>query len=178
MSDLARPDANARRVAPPLDPVDRRILSCLGANARLSARSIARELGVSAGLVLDRIQRLEDQGVILGYRVEVNHEAAGFAVNAFAWMQIDAAADVDATLDFCMTIPEVQVVNWTTGEFQLFLTMRVRDHAHLQELLLTKLRTVPGCLRANTFIGLAHRRRVGGQFAFTWKDNANKGDNA
>ncbi len=170
--------AAAPRAILPLDPVDRRILSCLGANARVSARSIARELGVSVGLVLDRMQRLEDQGVILGYRVEVNHEAAGFAVNAFVWMQIDGQADVDATLDHCMSIPEVQVANWTTGEYQLFLTIRVRDFKHLQDLLLARLRAVPGCLRINTSVGLAHRRRAGGQYAFTWKDNESKGDEA
>jgi DNA-binding Lrp family transcriptional regulator len=155
----------------PLDPTDRKILSCLGRNAKMSARSVARELGVSNGLILDRIERLEKERVILGYRVEVDHEAAGFGVNGFVWMQLDAQADVDKTFDYCLKIPEVEVVNWTTGEYQLFLTVRVRDYAHLQEVMLTSLRAVPHCLRMNTAIGLAHRRRVGGQYAFTWKDS-------
>lgn len=154
-----------------LDPIDRRILSSLAANAKKSARSIARELGVSAGLVLDRIQRLEDRGVILGYRVEVDHTAAGFGVTAFVLMEMAPQADVDATLDACLAIPEVEVANWTTGAYQLYLTMRVRDHAHLQDLLLHRLRGVPHCLRVQTSLGLAHRRRVGGQYAFTWKED-------
>jgi len=160
----------------PLDPMDRQILSLLGANAKLSARAIARELGVSAGLVLDRIQRLEAQQVILGYRVEVNHEAAGFGVNAFVWMQMDPRVDADEALDFCLGIPEVEVANWTTGEYPLFLTLRVRNYRHLQTVMLTRLRAVPGCTRMNTAIGLAHRRRVGGQYAFTWKDNTGEDD--
>ncbi|GAA4326048.1 hypothetical protein GCM10023144_09010 [Pigmentiphaga soli] len=129
-------------------------------------------MGVSAGQVIDRIKRLEENGVIQGYRVEVNHEVAGFGVNAFVWIEIDIRQDVDATLDYCMAIPEVEVANWTTGEFQLFLTVRVRDHAHLRKLLLTSLRGVPGSLRQSTVVGLAHRRRVGGQYAFTWKDDS------
>lgn len=169
MSDPAPPEP-ARNGGAGLDPMDRRILSSLGANAKKSARSIARELGVSAGLVLDRIQRLEEQGVILGYRVEVNHQAAGFGVNAFVTMQMDAQADPEASLEFCLGIPEVEVANWTTGEYQLYLTVRVLDYAHLQDLLLNRLRGVPHCLRINTALGLAHRRRVGGQYAFTWKD--------
>lgn len=156
---------------PVLDQVDRRILTLLARNARMSARAIAREMDVSAGLVLDRIERLESQGVILGYSVEVDHEAAGFGVNAFVWIQMDPAAGVEATLDHCMTIPEVEIVNWTTGEYCLFLTVRVRDYAHLQQTMLTRLRTIPGCLRMNTAVGLAHRRRVGGQYTFTWKQS-------
>lgn len=169
MADGTLP-GEARVAGVELDAMDRKILSCLGNNARMSARSIARELDVSAGQVLDRIQRLEERGVILGYRVEVNHEAAGFAVNGFVWMQMDAHADVDQSLNYCLAIPEVEVANWTTGEYQLFLTIRVRDHQHLQDLLLKRLRAVPGCIKVNTAIGLAHRRRVGGQYAFTWKD--------
>ncbi|MGD9941968.1 MAG: Lrp/AsnC family transcriptional regulator [Burkholderiaceae bacterium] len=160
---------------PALDQIDRRILTLLARNARLSARAIAREMDVSAGLVLDRIERLESQGVILGYRVEVDHEAAGFGVNAFVWIQMDPAVSVEDTLDYCMTIPEVEIVNWTTGEYTLFLTVRVRDYAHLQQTMLTRLRSIPGSLRMNTSIGLAHRRRVGGQYTFTWKQSMGDG---
>ena len=178
MADPQSPGGKSEGGVARLDPVDRQILSSLGANAKKSARSIARELGVSAGLVLDRIERLEEQGVILGYRVEVDHQAAGFGVSVFVWLQMDAQADVDASLDFCLAIPEVEVANWTTGEYQLFLTVRVRDYAHLQDLLLTRLRGVPHSLRINTAVGLAHRRRVGGQYAFTWKDNDGNRTNA
>ncbi len=155
----------------PLDPVDRRILSYLGDNARMSARSVAREMGVSAGLVIERIKRLEERGVIKGYRVEVNHEVAGFGVNAFALVQVHAQQNIDEALDFCMTIPEVEVANWLSGEYQLLLTVRARDYAHLQDLLLGRIRQIPGSTHITTPLALAHRRRVGGQFAFTWKDN-------
>lgn len=158
----------------PLDPVDRRILSCLGANARMSARSIAREMDVSAGLVIERIKRLEEGGVIRGYRVEVNHEIAGFGVSAFVSMQFDTQQDPDSVLAVCMAIPEVEVAHWTSGEYQLLLTIRVSDYAHMQNLLLTRLRALPGSLRMSVAFGLAHRRRVGGQYAFTWQDDLEK----
>ena len=70
-----------------------------------------------------------------------------------------------------MTIPEMEVANWLSGEYQLLLTIRARDYAHLQELLLGRIRKIPGITHITTPLALAHRRRVGGQFAFTWKDN-------
>ncbi|MES2415937.1 MAG: Lrp/AsnC family transcriptional regulator [Pseudomonadota bacterium] len=176
MADDAKDAARAVNVFP-LDPVDRRILSYLGDNARMSARSVAREMGVSAGLVIERIKRLEERGVIKGYRVEVNHEVAGFGVNAFAMVQVHAQQDIDEALDFCMSIPEVEVANWLSGEYQLLLTIRARDYAHLQDLLLGRLRKIPGSTQITTPLALAHRRRVGGQFAFTWKDNTDEDGN-
>ena len=170
MTDARKNPAQAVSIFP-LDLVDRRILSYLGDNARMSARSVARAMDVSAGLVIERIKRLEERGVIKGYRVEVNHEVAGFGVNAFAFVQVNAQQNIDEALDFCMTIPEMEVANWLSGEYQLLLTIRARDYAHLQELLLGRIRKIPGITHITTPLALAHRRRVGGQFAFTWKDN-------
>ena len=55
-----------------IDPLDRQILELLVRDARVSARSIARTLGVAAGTVTQRITRLEQSGVIRGYRAVVD----------------------------------------------------------------------------------------------------------
>lgn len=81
-------------------------------------------------------------------------------------------AGVDATLDRLMTIDEIEVVNWTSGSYEVYATIRARSLQHLQEVLLHKLRGFPGCLRMETSIGLAHRRREGGLYALTWRDDA------
>ncbi|MBV7482358.1 Lrp/AsnC family transcriptional regulator [Bordetella sp. BOR01] len=155
----------------PLDTTDRRILSILGKNARLSARAIAREMNVSAGQVIERMKRLEQSGVIRGYRVEVNHELAGFGIAAFASIQIEIGQEPEAVLAAAMAIPEIEVSHWTTGTAQLLLTIRVSDYAQLHRLMMGPLRQLPGSLAMSVSVGMAAKRRIGGQFAFTWQDN-------
>ena len=57
-----------------VDEVDRRILELLERDARLSARAIARQIGMSPGAVSERVERLQARGVILGYHAHVNHD--------------------------------------------------------------------------------------------------------
>ncbi len=61
-----------------VDRRDMQILSMLEKNARLSAREIARRLGLSAGTVQARIKRLEELGVIKGYTVKLDLEKLGY----------------------------------------------------------------------------------------------------
>ncbi len=157
----------------PLDAADRRILSILGKNARLSARAIAREMDVSAGLVIERVRRLEQAGVIRGYRVEVNQDLVGFGIVAFASVQIDSRCVPAEVLEAAMAIPEVEVAHWITAPAQLLLTIRVRDQAKLHDLMLGPLRQLPGNQTMTVGVGMLHKRRVGGQFAYTWQDEEN-----
>lgn len=153
-----------------LDDADRRILSILGKDARLSARAVAREMNVSAGQVIERMKRLEQAGVIRGYRVEVNQEMVGFGIVAFASIQVELQQEPEQVLEAAMAIPEVEVAHWTTATAQLLLTLRVGDHAELHDLMLGPLRKLPGSMNMSISIGIAHKRRVGGQFAYTWQD--------
>ncbi len=154
----------------PLDDADRRILSILGKNARLSSRAIAREMKVSAGLVIERVRRLEQSGVIRGYRVEVYQELVGSGVVAFASVQINPSVNPDAVLQAAMAIAEVEVAHWTTAPAQLLLTIRAADHEQLHRLMLGPLRELPGNITVTLGVGMLHKRRVGGQFAYTWQD--------
>ncbi|PJX27684.1 hypothetical protein CAP48_00345 [Advenella sp. S44] len=165
-----QPNQEGYAEAYPLDNTDKQILSILGKDARLSVRAIAREMNISAGQVNERIKKLEKCGIIRGYRVEVNPELAGFGIGAFVTMQIDIQQPVDEVMRAAMAIPEIEVAHWTTGLEQLLLTLRVRDYKSLHELMLGKLRQIPGNISMKLAVSMAHQRRVGGQFAFTWQD--------
>jgi len=66
------------RSSRPLDPTDVKILESLLKDARLSSRQLARKIGVSVGTVLDRIKRMEQNGVIRGYSAMLDHEKLGY----------------------------------------------------------------------------------------------------
>jgi DNA-binding Lrp family transcriptional regulator len=69
-----------------LDPVNVRILRALQADPRISMSELGRRVGMSAPAVTERVQRLEEVGVILGYRLEVDPAAVGFPVAA--WVRV------------------------------------------------------------------------------------------
>lgn len=69
-----------------LDAVDGRILQALSDDARRPVASLARELGLSAPSTAERIRRLEDLGVIRGYRAEIDPQALGLPLSA--WLRI------------------------------------------------------------------------------------------
>ena len=64
------------------DRTDRAILAALQADGRRSMAELARDVRMSASAVTERVRRLEDAGVIRGYRADVDPEALGFAILA------------------------------------------------------------------------------------------------
>ncbi|MCB2000822.1 MAG: Lrp/AsnC family transcriptional regulator, partial [Rhodoferax sp.] len=69
-----------------MDATDRALLSLLRTNARTSVAVLARKLGVSRGTVSNRITRLEDDGIIVGYTVRLRPDAQPNEIRA--WMGI------------------------------------------------------------------------------------------
>lgn len=66
----------------PLDATDRRIVEALAANARLAMSDLAREVGMSAPSVTDRVRRLEAAGIVRGYTIELDPAALGYTLAA------------------------------------------------------------------------------------------------
>ncbi|WP_459618650.1 Lrp/AsnC family transcriptional regulator [Bordetella sp. 2513F-2] len=66
----------------PLDAIDRRLVTLLASHARTTVADLARQVGMSAPSVADRLRRLEDSGVVEGYTVRVNAAALGYALEA------------------------------------------------------------------------------------------------
>ncbi|MFI7067676.1 Lrp/AsnC family transcriptional regulator [Kribbella sp. NPDC050124] len=136
-----------------LDSIDLRLLDLLSRDARASQRRIARELGISPPTVGERIARLERDGVIRGYRAEVDWGALGFPMQAFA--SIVAASRQAHVLRALYEIREVEQVSVVTGSMDLLARLRVRDSTHLRRVLLESIWEIPGVTRVETLISLA-----------------------
>ena len=72
-----------------LDRTDRDIIRSLERDARMSLRSVAEEIGVSLGTVSNRLKRLEDTGVIKGYRVEIDPDKVGWGLTVVVGLRIE-----------------------------------------------------------------------------------------
>lgn len=101
-----------------LDAKDQGLLALLRANARISVVDIAKRLGVSRATVQNRMRRLEEGGIILGYTVALRSDTERSAVRAF--MSISAESAKESTVIASLRgSPQVTAVHHTTGRWDL-----------------------------------------------------------
>ena len=115
-----------------LDPHDHRILAELQADARLSMAELGRRVHLSQPAVTERVRKLEDGGVIRGYRAVVDAGKLGYGIRAVIRI---GNTDEPELLRALGTSPEVLTAYGVTGEDSWILDIAVRDVAHLSALL-------------------------------------------
>nr|WP_017596025.1 Lrp/AsnC family transcriptional regulator [Nocardiopsis potens] len=117
-----------------LDRVDRRILSELQADGRLSYNELARRVGRSAPAVAERVRRLSERGVITGHHARVDPAAAGLPVTALVRMECFGARCLLRD-EAAMARPEILQLHRVTGDTCCVLFIAVRSMAHFEELI-------------------------------------------
>lgn len=117
-----------------LDPLDHRILEELQTDSRLSMRELGRRVGLSAPAVTERVRRLEDAGVILGYGVRVAPKPLGRAITAFIGVQ-DSGRNDPALVRWAKKHDGVLECHSVTGDNSCILKVAVPDVAALEALL-------------------------------------------
>lgn len=151
LAEVVTPAATQAEV----DDLDLALLTALATDARQSQRALARAVGMSPPAVADRLARLERTGVIRGYRVEIDWAALGFPVVVYLAVTAVPGMDLGQVISGIRQLPEVQDMTVVTGALDLLVRLRVRDHTHLRELLLTKIFRIPGVQRTETFLSIA-----------------------
>ncbi len=141
-----------------IDDTDRRIIEVLRDDARLSARAVARRLGLAAGTVTERVARLERSGVIRGYRAIVDHAALGRPIAFVVGLQITQGHELDDVLDELIAFDEVDDVRVVTGQWDLLVTGRVADPTALNALLTLGLWRSPAFRHSETMLVIDERR--------------------
>ena len=117
-----------------LDETDRRILSVLQRDARTSMRKISEEVGVSLGTVSNRVRKLEEAGVVLGYTVLLDPEKIGWDLNVVIGLRIQKGRLIEIQEKIAKD-PRVYGVYDVTGDFDSMVVARARDRSDLDELI-------------------------------------------
>jgi len=120
----SRPSTMPSTTSTTLDDTNRRILAALHANPRITMSALGREVGLSAPAVTERVQRLEQQGVITGYHLDVDPAALGMPVSAFTRIR-PVPGRLSAIAELAESMPQVSECHRITGE-DCFL---IRVHA-------------------------------------------------
>jgi Lrp/AsnC family leucine-responsive transcriptional regulator len=123
-----------RSLAPPLDAVNRLILRELMARPRLGMSELARRVRMSAPAVTERVQRLEEGGVIAGYRLELDPAALGLPIAAYVRIR-PAPGQLRRVAEIAEGSPEIVECHRVTGEDCFIARVHVASMKHLEEVL-------------------------------------------
>jgi Lrp/AsnC family leucine-responsive transcriptional regulator len=117
-----------------LDPTDRKIIGELMRDGRVSVAELGRRVNLSPPSVAERMRRLERDGVITGYRAEVDPRRLGYALTAIVRIK-PAPGQLARIADLAADIPEVSECHRITGEDCFYLKVYLRAIEDLSGLL-------------------------------------------
>jgi Lrp/AsnC family leucine-responsive transcriptional regulator len=137
-----------------IDSSDRQILAILQENARTSNAEIARQVGMAASAVYERVRKLEERGVVGGYTAQIDPKAADLGLLAFIFVRSDDSAGEDDAARVLAELPEVQEVHHVAGEDCFLVKVRTRDTDALGALLRDRVKCIPSVRTTRTTIVL------------------------
>lgn len=145
-----------------IDEISLNILNIILEKARIPNVEVARQVGMAPSAVLERIRKLEKQGIIDGYEVRLNPERFNRRLIAFIFIRTDGKPGPGQTPipDLLAEMPEVQEVHEVAGEDGLLLKLRVADPQELGTLLREKIRPLPGVRSTRTLTVLATHKET------------------
>ena len=139
-----------------MDDLDHQLIALLRANARLSVADLAHKLAVSRGTVTNRMQRLQDAQVIVGYTVRLKPDAEPERIRA--WMGITVEGNQSrAVIASLLGEPGVSALHDTNGRWDLLAELQTDSMSGLSQLL-DRIRLIKGIRGTETSIHLASYR--------------------
>lgn len=118
-----------------MDDIDFGILKILQADASLSRAEIARRVDLTPSAVFERIRKLEQKGVILGYEARVDPKAFGLDLLAFVFIREDKPTSGPSAASLLAQIPAVEEVHKIAGDDCLIVKVRARNTEELTRIL-------------------------------------------
>ncbi|WP_310460490.1 Lrp/AsnC family transcriptional regulator [Sphaerotilus sp.] len=139
-----------------MDDTDRHLISLLRQDARLTVAALATKLGVSRGTVTNRLRKLEDEQVIVGYTLRLRPDAEPDQIRAWMGVLVEGnqTREVIANL---LGEPGVQALHDTNGRWDLLAELRADSMAELSRVL-ERVRLIKGIRTTETSILLASYR--------------------
>ncbi|MFI3327812.1 MAG: Lrp/AsnC family transcriptional regulator [Rikenellaceae bacterium] len=123
-----------------IDELDNKILKLISNDARISFLEVARICGVSGAAVHQRIQKLQNAGIITGSEFKINLAQIGYETCAYVNLSFESTTDLDRVVEHIKTIPEVVECHFTTGAYDLLIKVYAHNNSHLHDIVNSQLR--------------------------------------
>jgi Lrp/AsnC family leucine-responsive transcriptional regulator len=146
-----------------LDRFDTAILAELAAEGRLSAVELARRVGLSKSPVQARLKRLEDSGVITGYRAMIDPIRMGLSHVAFVEVRLSDTreAALQAFNRAVLAIPEVEQCHMIASRFDYLLKVRTPDIQAYRRVLAERISALPHVAATSTYVAMEAVKEAG-----------------
>lgn len=149
---------------PDLDGYDRKILAALVEEGRLSMTELARRVGLTKSPVQARVKRLEESGVISGYRALLSPIRMGLAHVAFVEVRLSDTreAALRAFNRAVRALPEIEECYMVAGGFDYLLKVRSRDISDYRRVMGEKISALPHVAATSTYVAMEAVQEAGG----------------
>ena len=137
-----------------LDKIDRKILSILQQDARISITDLAEQVWLSVTPCSERVKRLEKEGVILGYHARLDPQALELSLLVFVEIKLSAKSGVifEKFKQEIIKLPNVLECHLVSGDFDYLVKARIPRMADYRKLLGDILLTLPGAQESRSYI--------------------------
>tara|TARA_B100000767_G_scaffold66448_1_gene62821 strand:- start:600 stop:1091 length:492 start_codon:yes stop_codon:yes gene_type:complete len=136
-----------------IDKTDLEIMKYLSSNAKISYTELASKILVSASTVHVRVKKLEDLGIIRNFTINIDYKKLGLSFTSYLGVFLDKAQSFDKVADSLKKIPQITVIDFTTGQFSVFCKVRASDSAATRNVL-KNVHSIDGIRRTETFISM------------------------
>ena len=136
------------------DKLDLQIIHEMLGNAEVPYAELGKKLFVSGGTIHVRIKKLEELGVVKGKRIKVDLKQLGYDITAFVGVYLEKSSLYDTVAKELQNIPQIVRLNYTTGNYSMFIEIVCKDINELKTVLHDDLQNIKGIERTETFISL------------------------
>jgi len=139
-----------------MDEYDRKILSVLSIEGRISMTALGERVGLSKTPITARVKRLEEEGVITGYRATLSASKLGVEHIAFLEVKLSDTREkaLDAFNQAVRAIPEVEACHMIAGGFDYLIKVRTSDIFAYRQVLGEQLSRLPNIASTSTYISM------------------------
>ncbi len=137
-----------------LDKLDLQIIQAMMQDAEVSYAELGKQFFVSGGTIHVRIKKLEELGIVQGKRLAVDLKVLGYDIIAFIGIYLEKSSMYDTVAMALKNIPQVVRVNYTTGNYSMFVEIVCKDIQQLRFVLHDELQKIKGIERTETLISL------------------------
>jgi Lrp/AsnC family transcriptional regulator for asnA, asnC and gidA len=145
-----------------LDQFDVLIIKELEKDGRMAYSSIASNLKISNTMVHQRVNRLIEQGILLGIKPVLNEKKIGFDWGAFTGITLNKDQDSTRIIEELKKIPEITECYYISGLYTLYIKIIAKNHEHMRKILYEKIDNIPGIAKTDSImeLGCAFKRNV------------------
>jgi len=147
-----------------IDKIDRKLLTLLQADGRISIAQLATEVGLSPAASLRRVQRLESSGLIEGYSARLNTRLLGGQQTVYIEITLDRQNEtaMEAFERAVVALPEVQECHAVAADYDFLLRVDVDSSSDYERLRRRELADLPHVQRMRSVFGLRSVKRASG----------------